>query len=108
MTLLGVPLVFEKWFKQTLCFRYFTETISRSFGNIPVNKIRQCVFAIILGLLRDPYMTNQWKSDTMGYIIHWLDHGYICYWTSDLSRHYVLATLLSLFWANLVMYQWIK
>ena len=49
--LLGVTLVLNKVFKQTLCFGYFTELILGSFGNGPVNKSRHYVLAILLGLL---------------------------------------------------------
>ena len=49
--LLGVTLVLNKGFKQTLCFGYFTELILGSFGNGPVNKSRHYVLAILLGLL---------------------------------------------------------
>ena len=53
MTWLGVHLVLDHLFKQTLCVRYFTEMILVSFGNEPVNISRYYVLAILIGLLGD-------------------------------------------------------
>ena len=55
-----VPSELDQWFKHTLCVSYFTEIISGPFGNVPVNKIRHYVLAIIPGLLGGHYITNQW------------------------------------------------
>ena len=52
-------LVLERLFKKTLCVRYFTEMILGSFGNVPVNKNRQFVLAILLGSLRDHCVYKQ-------------------------------------------------
>ena len=59
LTWLGVHLVLDQLFNQTLCVCYFTELILGLFGNGPVNKIIHCVLAILLGLFRDHYATNQ-------------------------------------------------
>ena len=58
IALLGVYLVLYQWFNQTLCVKYFTEMISGSFDNRPVNKIRHCVFSILIGLFMDSNLTN--------------------------------------------------
>ena len=59
MNLSGVHLVFDQWYKQTLYVGYFNELILGSFGNGQVNKIRQYVLDIILGLLRDHSVKTQ-------------------------------------------------
>ena len=51
-------LVFYQWYKQTICLIYFTEIIPVSFGIGPVNKCRQYLLAILLGLLRDNSLMN--------------------------------------------------
>ena len=84
-----------------MCGRYFTGLVSGSFVNVLVNKSIQYVLAIQIGLFGDNFVTNKWlKSYTMCYLIPWLDQGYISYWTSNLSRQYVSAALLSWFQAH--------
>ena len=62
----GVHLVLNKLFNQTTRDSYFTEISLGSFGNVPVNKSRHYVLAILLGLLRDDYETKKWINvDTM-------------------------------------------
>ena len=74
MTWLGVPLVLEQWFKQTLYVSYYTGMISGSIGNVPVNKSRYYVLHIIPGILWDHSVTKQWiKPDTTCWKSHWLD-----------------------------------
>ena len=53
-----VHLGLEQWFKQTTCVEYVSELIPGSFGNRPVNKIRPCILAIILGLLMGSYVKH--------------------------------------------------
>ena len=66
MTWSGVHLVLAKWFKHKICVIYFTETISGSFGNEQVNKIRHYVLPIILGLIRDHcVMKKKSKNHTL-------------------------------------------
>ena len=65
----------NKWLKQTHCVRFFT-------------KMHSGVFMILL--------VN--KSDTMSWIIYWVDLSCICSLNSDLSRHSMLSHLLSGFW----------
>ena len=99
-----VHLVLDKWFKQKLCVRYYNEMISWCFGNVLVNKIIHFVLDILIGLLWDHCVMSKWiKSDTMCYLIHWIDQGYPSYCNSDISRHCVLAIILRWFWAHLVM-----
>ena len=62
----GVNLVLDKLFKKTPCVRYFTDVFWGSFGNVPVTKNRHFVLDVLLVLLRDHYIMNQWiKLDTM-------------------------------------------
>ena len=76
-------------------FCYCTEFILGSFGDGLVNKIRHDMLAIILGLLRYSSDTNQWiKGDTMHWIIHLLDCGYLWYFNNDKGRHYVPDPLM--------------
>ena len=58
LSLLWVHLVLDKWFKQTLCVKYFTELFLGSFDNVPDIKTRHYLLAIILGLMRDYYVMN--------------------------------------------------
>ena len=109
MTWLGVSLVLKQLFEKTICVIYFTEKISWSDDIGPVNKRRYCVLSILLGLLRDYFAMNQSiKPGTMGYLILWLYHGYNLYSISDLSRKYILGTLMSWFRYHLVTDQRIK
>ena len=76
LTWLGVPLVLDQWFNQALCVGYVFEFISGSFVNGLVNEIRHYVLDVLLGILRDHSVYNQWiKEDTMCQLIHLLDHG---------------------------------
>ena len=53
------------------------------------------MLAIPIGLLRYHYVMNKRiKPETMCQINHLVDPGYIWYWTSDLSRNYVLENSL--------------
>ena len=58
LTLLWIHMLLDQLFNQTLIVSYFTELILESFGNVPVNKIRHYVLAILLGLFRDCYVTT--------------------------------------------------
>ena len=58
LTQFGEHLVFDQCFKQTLFVNYFTVIISVSNGNGTVNKSRQYVLAILIGLLRYHHITN--------------------------------------------------
>ena len=62
---LGVTLVLDQWLKKTIRVRYFTELISDSFGNGPMNKIRNYMLDILPGLLRDHFVTNYWINQTL-------------------------------------------
>ena len=109
LTWLGVHLVICQYFEQTLCVSYYTETILCSKHDGPLNKIWQYVLANLPSLLMDNSVMNHWiKTHNMCRIIHWLDKGYLWYWTSDLSTQYVLATFLSWFCDTLVMDQQIN
>ena len=74
LSLLGVHFFIEQWFKKTLCVSYFIKTPSGLFTIWTVN-----------------------KSDTMCYLIYWVEFGCIWSLNSNLSRNYLLAILLSEF-----------
>ena len=67
-----VNLVIELWFNKTLCVSYFMKMRSGCFMILPVN-----------------------KSDTTCLIIYCVHYGYIWSLKSVLSRHTMLAILLS-------------
>ena len=52
-------MVLDQRFKPTLCVSYFTELISGSFGNVPEEKSRHYVLAILLDVFRDYSITKQ-------------------------------------------------
>ena len=62
LTWSGIYMILDQWFKQILCVIYFTELFLGSFVNIPINNCRQYLLAILLGLFRDQYVTNQWNK----------------------------------------------
>ena len=63
---LGLHMVFEQWYNNTICVRYYTDMISGSFGNGRVNKISQYALVILLGLLSDSSVKNyRIKADTI-------------------------------------------
>ena len=39
-------MILNQWLNTALCVRYFTELISGSFDNVPMNKTRHYVFDI--------------------------------------------------------------
>ena len=55
LTWSGVHLVFDQWFKQTLCVSHFTDIILSSYVNGPVNKSRYNMLDHLLVLLGDHY-----------------------------------------------------
>ena len=59
LTLLGVNLVLDQLFKHILLVSYFTEFIWGSFGDRPVNRSRHYFLAMLIGLLRDHYITKK-------------------------------------------------
>ena len=62
LTGLGVDLVFDQWFRQTLYGSYFTEILLGSFGNGKVNKSGHYVLYILLGLLSIiVYRSSKWN-----------------------------------------------
>ena len=63
-----VDLALEQRFNHKICVSYCNHLILGYFVNGLVNKIRNYVLDILLGLLRDNYVTNQRiKADTMYY-----------------------------------------
>ena len=66
MTWFRITVVLDQEFKKSLWFGYFNELNSGSFGNGQLNKSIHYVLDILIVLLWDSYITNQWiKSDTM-------------------------------------------
>ena len=58
-------MVLNPSFNQPLCVSYFTDIISRSFGNVSANKIVHCELAVLPYLLRDFCVTNKWINQTL-------------------------------------------
>ena len=56
----GVHLVLDQWFNHTLWISYYTEFLLGSFDNEPVSESRSYVLAILIGLLMDHSLYNQW------------------------------------------------
>ena len=84
ITWLRIHMVFDQWFNHTIFVVYFTGFISILFGNVPVNKIRQHLLDILLGLFRYNYVTNQWnKASTTCDLIQWINQG--CIWYCECS-----------------------
>ena len=65
LTVLGVPLLSEQWFKRIICVYLVFELILGSFVNEPVNKIIHYVLSSLLGVLSDySVIKQQIKEDT--------------------------------------------
>ena len=89
LTLSTLNLVFDQWYNQALFISFYTDFVLGSNDNLLVIKTRHCVLDFLLGLIWNHCVINKLiKSETMGKLIHWLDHGYIWYCINHLIRHH--------------------
>ena len=115
----------DPWFNHTLYVICFTDLISGSFGNGKVNISRQYVLPILLCLLWDHAVPNQWKKHDVSdnsltllgaqfLLDQWFKQtlcsscftslilGAFDYVPVKQSKHYVLAISLCLLWVSSV------